>query len=156
MKKAALVIVLVSAMAVPVFAKDSVRMGLALGVGANRDLMDAGFTAVDVSIGAGLSFFPIWIDDFAAGVTIRATGGSSIVDDATFIGWYALTPLLTIGFFDNSPMSISVGYGPYAYADVPSIYLYSPAVLLDFDLDASVLEIGMIGPSVFIGFGFSF
>ena len=108
--------------------------------------MDAGFTAVDLSLGASLSLLPLWIDDFAAGVTFRASAGSSIIDDSTL--------MFTLGFFDSAPMTISAGYGPYAYADVPDIYLYGPAVVLAFETGGTLMEIGMIGPSVFLGLGF--
>lgn len=147
MKRTILVLALVCALALPLFAGDMFGGGFSLGVGANRYLMDAGYTAIDVSFAAGLALLPIQIDDLAAGVTIRATIGASILDDENIIGWYALTPLLTLQFSD---MSISAGYGPWALADYPDIYIYGPAVVLGFD----GLEIGMVGPSVFIGFGF--
>ncbi len=149
MRKTALAIALLAAITLPGFAADMMGMGLSLGVGANRDLMDAGYTAADLSVGARLSLLPIRIDDLAAGVTIRATAGWSVISDEVIIGWYALTPLLTLAFSD---MSISVGYGPYAYAEVPDVYLYGPAVLLGFE----DLEIGFVGATVFVGFGFSF
>ena len=112
MRKIALAFVFVLAVSFPLFAGDFIGMDLSVGVGANKDFMDAGITAADLSVSAGLSLFPIRFEDFAAGITIRATIGSSIVDDSTFFGWYALTPLLTLVFLDEAPMSISGGYGP--------------------------------------------
>ncbi len=147
MKRIILVLALACALALPVMAGGVLGGGFSLGVGANRYLMDAGYTAIDVSFAASLALLPIRIDDFAAGVTIRGTIGASILDDANIIGWYALTPLLTLQFSD---MSISAGYGPWVLADYPDVYVYGPAVLLGFD----GFEIGMVGPSVFIGFGF--
>ena len=64
--------------------------------------------------------------------------------------------MLTLAFLDEAPMSISAGYGPYAYEDVPEVYLYGPAVLLGFGTGSGIMQIGMVGPSVFIGFGFGF
>ncbi len=156
MKKTLLAVVLAGALAFPVFARDMIGMGLSVGVGANKDLMDAGYTAVDLSFAASLSLLPLQIDDLAAGVTVRVTGGSTILEDDIFVGWYALTPMFTLAFFDDSPMSISVGYGPYAYADFPDFYIYDWAVLLGFQFDSTLMEIGLIGPSVFVGFGFGF
>jgi hypothetical protein len=150
MKRTVLVVTLVAAVSLPMFGADMLGMGLSIGVGANKDLMDAGYTAVDLSVAASLALLPIQIDDLAAGVTIRATAGWTVVSDEVIIGWYALTPLLTLAFSDG--MSISAGYGPYAYADVPNVYLYGPAVVLGFD----GLEIGFVGAAVFVGFGFGF
>ena len=147
MKRTILVLVMACALALSLFAGDMFAGGFSLGVGANRYLVDAGYTALDVSFAASLALLPLQIDDFAAGVTIRGTIGASILSDEDIIGWYALTPLLTLQFSD---MSISAGYGPWALADYPDIYIYGPAVLLGFE----GLEIGLIGPSVFIGFGF--
>ncbi len=156
MRKTLLVIALVAAAAFPVFASDALGMGLSIGIGANKDLMTAGYTAVDVSFAASLSLLPIRIDDLAAGVTVRLTGGATIVNDSTFIEWYALTPMFTLAFMDSAPMSISAGYGPYAYAEIPDYYIYAAAVVLGLDMDGMLMEIGLIGPSVFVGFGFGF
>ncbi len=149
MKRIVLIVVLVLVMAVPLFAAGEVGGGFSLGVGANRYMVDAGYDAIDVSFAASLALLPLRFDDMAAGITLRATFGTSILADDVMIGWYALTPLLTLRFSD---MSISVGYGPWALADYPDIYIYEPAVLLSFD----GIELGLIGPSVFIGFGFEF
>lgn len=145
MKRIAVFLALAIVAAFPLPAADTLGAGLSVGVGANRYLVDAGIDAADLSLGVSLAILPIQIDDFAAGVTIRATIGASITFDDTMIGWYALTPLLTLRFSD---MSISAGYGPWALADYPDVYVYEPAVVLGFD----GFEIGMIGPSVFLGF----
>ncbi len=149
MKRTVLAIALAATITFPTFAAGLMGGSFSLGVGANRYLMDAGYTAIDVSFAPSLALLPIQIDDMAAGVTIRATIGATILGEEAMIGWYALTPLLTLRFSD---MSISAGYGPWALADYPDVYIYEPAVLLGFD----GLEIGLIGPSVFIGFALDF
>jgi hypothetical protein len=118
-----------------------------------RRLADAAITAVDLSLGLGLSVLPLQIDDMAAGVTLRATMGSSIVSDSASLEWYAITPMLTLVFSDEDPISISVGYGPYAQALLSDFFLYAPAVLLGFQFDTGLMEIGMIGHGIVIGIG---
>lgn len=149
MKRTLLFVALAAATAFPVSAGDMLGAGFSVGVGVNRYLVDAGIDAADLSLGVSLAILPIQIEDFAAGATIRATVGASITFDDTMVGWYALTPLLTLRFSD---MSISAGYGPWALADYPDLYIYAPAVVLEFE----GFEIGMIGPSIFIGFALGF
>ncbi len=153
MKKMVLAIALIATATFPALAVDMIGIGGSIGVGANKDFMDAGYTAVDLSLSISMSLLPIRFDDFAAGITVRATGGATVISDTTSIEWYALTPMFTIMFLDDAPMFISAGYGPYAYSVLPDRYIYSPAVVLGFMTGAGTMEIGMIGPSVFLGFG---
>ena len=153
MKRIVLAFVLIAAATLPMSAADMLGIGGSVGIGANKEFMDAGFTAVDLSVSVSLSMLPIQLDDMSAGVTIRATGGSTIINDTTSAEWYALTPMLTIVFFDATPMFISVGYGPHAYSALPELYIYSPAVVIGFISGSGTMEVGMVGPSVFAGFG---
>lgn len=153
MKRIVLALVLVAAAALPAVAAGTLGVSGSIGVGANKEFMDAGYTAADVSVSLSLSVLPIQMGDLSAGVTLRATGGSTIINDTTTAEWYALTPMLTIIFLDSAPMFISVGYGPHAYSALPELYIYSPAVLLGFISGSGTMEIGMIGPSIFVGFG---
>ena len=58
MRKIVLAFAFVVAVSFPLFAGDFIGMDLSIGVGANKDFMDAGITAADLSVSAGLSLFP--------------------------------------------------------------------------------------------------